>query len=324
MGKSLFISSYESCFVYEILSKKLSKSVTSHNSNFSEIKFSHNGKSIASSPWGGFVKLWDSNTGEEIKKLIDSESENKVVSNYSVSFSPDDKFLGTSNTDSTIILWDLQNTKPIKRFKQIENYINIVSISPDGKQITAGFGKSRNFWFNSTFTIWDLNDNALKDVMTFQDWAGYYLLSENWKYVITENWSRKVVVSDFNTWKEVLSFNNNGFYVFGFSKDANLAAFCGSTNMLIMNIAKKDTLFFGPKIFDICAVCFSPDNKYIATAHDSGVINIWDIHKGECIYTYDEYLYSQQVVDWSPDGKYIVSGTKDGSIILWDTRVFMK
>jgi WD40 repeat protein len=66
------------------------------------VKFSPDGKTLASAGYEGAANLWDAQTGE-LKRTYDGQA-GKV---HSVAFSPDGKTLASGHDDGTIKLWDV-------------------------------------------------------------------------------------------------------------------------------------------------------------------------------------------------------------------------
>ncbi|MBD3325792.1 hypothetical protein GF339_14500, partial [candidate division KSB3 bacterium] len=65
--------------------------------------FSPDSRLLASASWDRTVKLWNVQTGEELRTL--SGHAREVVS---VEFSPDDSLLATASWDGMLKLWDVQ------------------------------------------------------------------------------------------------------------------------------------------------------------------------------------------------------------------------
>ncbi len=68
----------------------------------------------------------------------------------------------------------------------------------------------------------------------------------------------------------------------------------------------------------VLSLATSPENDFIASAHEDGIIRLWNTRTRKLIASlqgHDGAIYSIAV---SPDGKYLVSGGQDGQILLWN------
>ena len=69
----------------------------------------------------------------------------------------------------------------------------------------------------------------------------------------------------------------------------------------------------------VVAVCFSPDNKTIASVSTDNTIIIWDI-SGVKIETLKGHTNHVSCIAFSPDGKRLVSGANDNTVRIWDLQ----
>ena len=67
----------------------------------------------------------------------------------------------------------------------------------------------------------------------------------------------------------------------------------------------------------ITCTCFSNDGSVIVSCSEDKTIKVWDIYKGELLFTlsgHKKWVYS---IDISHNNEYITSGSADNSIFLW-------
>jgi WD40 repeat protein len=127
----------------ELLNRKSERNrLEGHDSVVTSVNFSPDGKTLVSGSGDKTIKLWNVETGQEIRTLKGHDS---VVS--SVNFSPDGKTLVSGSWDNTIKLWNVETGKEIRTFKGHDELVTSVNFSPDGKTLVSGsWDKTIKLW----------------------------------------------------------------------------------------------------------------------------------------------------------------------------------
>jgi WD40 repeat protein len=106
--------------------------------------FSPDGRLIATYSYDGIVRLWDVQTGKEIRTDSPMKHGGRV---YSADFSIDGKWLVTASTDHTAIVWDTQTGKPVGNKMKHDSWVLDARFSADGKRIvTASVDQTAQIW----------------------------------------------------------------------------------------------------------------------------------------------------------------------------------
>jgi WD40 repeat protein len=75
------------------------------------------------------------------------------------------------------------------------------------------------------------------------------------------------------------------------------------------------------QVFQICALEYSPNGIYLATASDDYTVAIWDVATGKresrVLKGHQRYVRG---VGWSPDSKRIVTWAEDNAIRIFDVE----
>ncbi|MCA2681312.1 MAG: hypothetical protein IM482_17470, partial [Microcystis sp. M043S2] len=129
----------------ELLNRKSERNrLEGHDNSVLSVNFSPDGKTLVSGSDDKTIKLWNVETGKEIRTLYGHD--NSVTS---VNFSPDGKTLVSGSDDNTIKLWNVETGQEIRTLYGHDSYVSSVNFSPDGKTLVSGS-------YDKTIKLWDV------------------------------------------------------------------------------------------------------------------------------------------------------------------------
>ncbi|WP_013322705.1 hypothetical protein [Gloeothece verrucosa] len=294
-----------------------------HNDSVTSVSFSPDGKILASGSWDKTIKLWDVQTGQEIRTL---SGHNDSV--YSVSFSGDGKILASGSRDKTIKLWDVQTGKEISTLSGHNDSVYSVSFSPDGKILASGSG-------DKTIKLWDVQTGQeIRTLSGHNDSVYSVSFSPDGKILASGSGYKTIKLWDVQTGQEIrtLSGHNDSVLSVSFSGDGKILA-SGSRDKTIklwdVQTGQEIRTLSGHND-SVLSVSFSGDGKILASGSWDKTIKLWDVQTGQLIRTLSGHNDGVSSVSFSPippspvtkggAGGILASGSRDTSIKLWDVQ----
>lgn len=286
------------------------------------VAFSPDGKTFLAGADDKTIVLWDVESGSLIRRYGDPEATTPDAGHtsyvLSVAFSPDGKTFLSASDDTTIVLWDVEMGRIIRRFRGHEWGVAVVAFSADGKTFLSGSGDSTVRW-------WDVaTGEELRRFQGHSKWVVGVGFLAGGEYIVSganDNsvalWDKSGTLlhqffghSDFVTglavspqgWSALSSSGDQTLRLWQLANGAQLGAFLGHTQ-------------------PVRRVALNPDAARLLSAGLDGII-LWDVRTGEEIRRFDGngegYTDIVTSAAISADGSKLVSGSADRSVIIWD------
>ncbi|MCY4401727.1 MAG: WD40 repeat domain-containing protein [Candidatus Poribacteria bacterium] len=185
-----------------------------------------------------------------------------------VAFSPNGKWIATSNSDNILKVLDIQNGVCLTKVESDE-YITGLTFSPDNQYIAAAYSRSSKveIWYAETgepvvqFTA-DTEEASFFRPISFSP-------------------DTRLIVSTcrFNTTDEGYSV-----IVWNMESREQIACFSAHTKW-------------------ISTICFSPCGKFLVSGGEDGTVNLWDVNTWQKVQTYSDYGDVYRIIpSYTPDG----------------------
>ena len=282
-----------------------------HKASVAELSFSPNGTRLASASDDNTVRLWNTETGEEVAVL---KGHTQWVSG--VAYSPDGNKLVSSSRDGTLKLWDAQTHKETMTLKGHQGTVYDVAFSPDGSCFASA-------GYDNTVKLWNAETGS--EIRAFTGHTGLVrtvAFDHAGKRLVSGGYDTKIRVWDVDSGKQIATAYASSGAVFGvtFSPDGKRFS-AGGTNesaQLFETLNGQEIAALFPGKSSVESVAFSPDGTRLAGAvAGKGTIRIWDApHKYETAIL-SEHSDTVTSVTFSLDGSRIYSESENEKRV-WD------
>jgi WD40 repeat protein len=280
------------------------------------VKFSSDGKFIASGSWDGTVRVWDSKTGFQVSGPFQTGQEI-----LSVVFSPDDKRILAGCGDSKVYIWDLQTgAVAIGPLTGHQDIVTCVVFSSDGQLFASAS-------FDGTVQLWDSNTGAkVAEPFRIQCKINSIAFSPDGRTIASGSVDCLLRLLDSQTGDVIAQFEGHTATVVsvGFSPNGQQILSASRDNTLRVWDLEADVAEAAKPSEchqqQINTLAVSPDGKRIASGSSDGTVRVWDSITGSPIASpFRGQTVDVMCVAFSPDSKRIVS-TEDKTVRIWDSE----
>jgi WD40 repeat protein len=301
--------------------------LSGHQDMIFAIRFSPDGKILATASGDQTIKLWDSATG---KLACTLEGHTAMV--YDLAFRPDGKRLASVSGDwrddpcvqGEVIVWDLASRRKALTLREHTGSVYSVAFSPNGKLLASGGG-------DGMVKVWDATIGRVARTLTEHAGKIYglaYSPDGKWLASAEGDFDRRCTPGSTKLWKVArgreafpLKGHRRAVFRVTFSPDGRRLASAGYDRTVgvwevisgrpILTLHGHDDAVYG--------VAFSPNGRRVASASQDGTVKVWDAISGKEILSLGGHVGQAAVVAFSPDGKRLASANGKGHCArVWD------
>jgi WD40 repeat protein len=305
-----------------VLQARLSNSgrMASHKENITSVAVNPAGTRIASVALDKTIKIWDMESGKELRSIS-----NIGGSVNAVSWSPDGKTLIHGAEDKTVRIWDAETGRALSTINGHSDYVNEARYSPDGKLVASCAD-------DKLIKIWDAKSGKEQRTLSgHTDLVTVIAWSPNGKQLASgsDAQEKTIRIWDAGSGRLLQTISGQGGRIVALTyspdgkkiasstvEDKTIKIWDSETGRLIKSIPIENS-------GGVYSLAWSPDGKQLVSGavyggeDDYGThIRIWNTETWERIRVIGENgaIYS---ISWTPDGRRIVAvcNFNDGQFI---------
>ena len=298
----------------------LQKTLEGHSSFVWSVRYSPDGKLVASGGSDQTIRLWDVADGRMVRML---ELRGFMNSANSVAFSPDGERIAVGGNDGQIWIWRVADGSSTTVLRGHTAAITSVAFSPDGARLASASN-------DMTVRLWRSHDGqplrsfyGHTQVVHAIAWNsdGSLIASAGGSGAIPLDRAVRIWQPEDGRVVRTLEGNTGNINSISWSPDGSLIASVGSDRTVRIWRADDGATFLDLDAEDVRgaggAVAFSPDSQLIASGHWDNTIRLWRARDGELISTLRNHTDFVKSVAFSPDGTSMVSGSDDRTVRIW-------
>jgi len=268
------------------------------------LEFSSDGESLLAGMWGEEAKLFDADSGSEIRAFSGHS-----VASYSACFSKNADKVLTGSGDGFVRCWDIGQQEPTAAFCVGTDSVVSVDFSGDEDRAIVITEKGLP-------TIWDISSGvksgSLDGHTTRVQSAA---MSPDGSLVLTgQNGGAKLwkihtgesahIFSSTASWVNSVDFSNDRQLLCTGDSNGCAKVIDASSFAEIRSIQAHNK--------EIFSIRFSPDGQYLLTGSEDASARLWDVDSGELVRTFAQSGGKVNSVEFSPDGTQVLTGSEDG------------
>lgn len=346
------------CFIWDTVSGSCLFELVGHEDNVSCVRFSPDGKQIATGSADMTLRIWDAVNGGEIAVLLGHEGALTCVQ-----YSQDNLLLVSGGADYAVRVWHIRNAKEILVWKEFDFRIVSVDFSPDGTEVVISNQKiwvcnlstgelteyymqdirsEKNERLNIKYKVcgnklgsggndniirvWaKLNSEVLTEMAALPGKLNCISFSPDGKYIVSECLDQSIQLWKVDADKGSAEVKQQEFHVRCFqflSGEQRLAI--GSQNVFKLKETRDgSSLALKQKNLasKITSLAFSVNAKNVVVGCENGSLQTLDLESGKEVAVQHQHKHTEKVnkLMFSADGKRIISSSIS-EVCVWDVR----
>jgi WD40 repeat protein len=287
-------------------------------SEVTDASFSPDGALVVTAELDGRARVWEASTAQSLMELLGHSDEVSAAS-----FSPDGRSVVTASADNTARVWDVTTGRA---FRGRGSWVLSAAFNHDGSLLVTASG-------DKTARVWDARTG--RPIVTLYGhqnivWSAAFSSDGKWLVTASDDGSVRVwkagtgkVVARFGREEKGVrsaAFSPNGRFIVSVPWQSETATVWDwqSDSQVSFKLKSNTDAETG----DITSAVFSPDNRFVLTAHESKIAQLWELGTGigSVVRRFVGHQGRINSVAFSRDGARVVTASADRTARVWDTK----
>ncbi|MBI3258067.1 MAG: choice-of-anchor D domain-containing protein, partial [Ignavibacteriae bacterium] len=291
------------------LSESNSFQLFGHTDALVSVRWSPDGKYVATASEDSTAIVWDATTGVEITRFKGHKGRIN-----SLEWNRESITITTSSSDSTARIWEAATGNELHVFKGHRESVECASLSPDHiKMATASKDNTVILWNSSTGEIMQRligHTQSISQVSWNPDGMFVGTSKSDTRIFDAVTGSDIALVGGHTNYIDYISWSPNGKQIATASRDNTARIWDASNGKSIFTLEGHTGA--------VKHLCWSPDGSKIVTASADNSAQIWDALTGIPLQKLIGHSGEVVFVSWSPDSRGIATASADNTARIWD------
>jgi Tol biopolymer transport system component len=273
--------------------------------------FAPDGRHVVSGGDDALVKVWDADTGKEVRTFKGHEARISGVA-----WSPDGKRIAAGGHDRTVRVWDALTGDEVAVLRGHTGTVYRVAWDPTSRRVVSASA-------DRSLRVWDVDSRQA--FLTIADQPGDIMgavFSPDGRRLATAGADGPARIWDVETGRQLLLLpeHTGGTWRVAYRPDGKWLATVGADGLVRLCDAEngKELRTMAKHAGLVETVTFSADGRYLASAGRDCLIRVWEAATGREVIALRGHAGQVIAVAFSRDGKRLVSAAGDGTVRIWD------